>query len=76
MFWSERAHELQAFCRSNPDYHIVSMLNGNVYLNRYAPGASMCFLASGNPDPRIIYDTTTSYQDSDVMELKARQSAP
>ena len=74
-FRRSRIAELQIFCKKNPDFHIVSWLNPNVMLNRFAPGARLFFLATGDRDPHFIYDTTSSEQDLEILELRAAQPA-
>lgn len=74
-FDRKRVDDLLAFCLANPDFHIASRLNPNVVINRLALGAKTFYLASGDRDSHIIYDTTASRQDLDVLELRATQSA-
>lgn len=45
-------------------YHIVSILNGNVYLNRYTPAGLVFQLASGDTDKTVIYDSRSAPEDS------------
>ena len=74
-FRRPRILELQSFCKSNPDFHIVSWLNPNVTINRFAPGARLFFLAQGDQDPHLIHDTTAQSQDLEVLELRLNQPA-
>ena len=74
-FRRSRIPELQSLCKKNPEIHIVSWLNPNVMLNRFAPGARLFFLATGDPDPQLVYDTTATEQDLEVLELRAAQRA-
>jgi hypothetical protein len=73
-FRRSRILELQMICKSNPALHVVSWLNVNVNINRFAPGARLFYLAIGDSDPRLLYDVTTKGQDSDVLEFRLGQS--
>lgn len=75
VFWPSRAPELLAFCRANSDYHIMSQLGPAVTLNRFTAGATMYFLAAGDANPHIIYDTNATSEDSEIFELWAAHAA-
>ena len=52
------AHQVQSlidFCRSNPDYHIISGFQGKVY-NKFEPEARIYYLADGDADPDLLLD--------------------
>ena len=74
-FRRNRTPELQSFCKKNPEFHMVSWLNPNVMLNRFAPGARLFFLAKGCRDPQLVYDTTATEHDLEILELRTAESA-
>ena len=56
LFARTRLGELQAFCRSNPEYHIVSFLKHNsIQVNAVVEGAGLYMLGQGDSDPEWMY---------------------
>lgn len=58
-FHRDRVAELRSFCLKHPEYHIVSSLGGKMYLNRFAPGATLYFLAIGDSNPKVVYSSSS-----------------
>ena len=59
-FTMPQASELLEFCNANSNYHIVTLLNPNVYLNRYTSAGRIFRLANGDSDKSIIFDARWS----------------
>lgn len=55
-FSGERAEELLEFCRRNPSFHIVSIVDPCIAVNRYIAGANVYFLSEGESDPNLYFD--------------------
>jgi len=53
-FYRDNVDELRMFCSQHPEYHIVSVVNANCYLNRFAPGAVSFYLADGDTNKRLV----------------------
>ncbi len=75
MFGSDRVPELLAFCKSRPEFHIVTQLNANVIVNRFSPAGRTFSLASGDPDPRLICDSTAMDPDLEILEFRTDKAA-
>lgn len=55
-FAHSRLAELLAFCRSNPEYHIISFLKQvPVKVNDVIDDAAFYMLAQGDSDPELMY---------------------
>lgn len=55
-FTKKQVTQLLEFCTKNPDYHVVTLLNPNVYLNRYTLAGRIFRLANGDSDKSVIFD--------------------
>ena len=49
---------LQEFCQRNPEYHIMSWMDGDSIKNKLDFNGVMFMLGNGNPDPELIYIPT------------------
>ena len=54
MFGPHQTTELTRFCLNNDEYHIVSVMPGAVFENRYIPHARGFYLAKGDNNPNLI----------------------
>jgi len=55
-FYKERYDELAEFCEIYPQYHLISLPGGPLYLNRSISDCWMYHLAKGDRDPGLIHD--------------------
>lgn len=55
LFKPHRLPELMAFVEKNPEYHIISMLENFVYLNKIISNCYGYYLGEGDKDPEIVY---------------------
>jgi hypothetical protein len=64
-FSRTRLAELLAFCRSNPEYHIVSFLkHAQIKVNAVVEDAAFYMLGQGDSDPELMY---VSRMDEDIL---------
>ncbi len=54
LFHIDRLNELKAFCKNNPDYHIISVIDACLYFNKVTPHATKFLLAQGDPNPDLV----------------------
>jgi len=55
-FGPERVEELLRLARLHPEYHILSRIRPDLYINSFVKGAVSYFLAEGDSDPKLIHD--------------------
>ncbi len=53
-FQPYRLEELIEFCAKNPDYHIISIVNGFLYFNKVMENASEYRLGQGDSNPDLV----------------------
>ncbi len=53
-FESNRLTELESFCKKNPDYHIISIIDGCLYFNKVAPYATKYLLGEGDSNSELV----------------------
>jgi len=58
----ERMNELIAFCRVNPELHIISMMPNGSMVNRVSPDAEYFVVGDGDSNPRLVA------KDKDVLQ--------
>jgi len=58
------------FCETNPDFHIVTIAENNVYLNFYVPN-KIYLLANGDPDPELYHAERVSLEE--YLELRCSE---
>ena len=64
-FARTRLAELLTFCRSNPEYHIISFLKHNsIKVNAVVEDASFYMLGQGDSDPELMY---APRMDEDIL---------
>ena len=73
-FFPKRAAELIQFCKQNHEYHIVSYMP-NMKINKFIPGASLYFLANGDPNPQLLYSTALCEEELEIFKLRIAQLA-
>ncbi|MBM4252922.1 MAG: hypothetical protein FJ146_13200 [Deltaproteobacteria bacterium] len=54
-FGSDRVQSLVEFCKSNPEYQIISGFQQAVY-NKFVPAARIYYLADGDADPDLFLE--------------------
>ncbi len=57
-FFHADVPELLEFCRENPEFHITSMVDDGIIVNRYDPNGGVFKLAEGEKDPDYAFDVT------------------
>ncbi len=53
-FDNHRLAELKQFCGRNPDFHIISLVNGCLYFNKVMKNATQYYLAQGDSNPDLV----------------------
>ncbi len=53
-FRADRLAELQDFCRQNPEYHIISIIDACLYFNKIVCYAQDFHLAQGDSNPDLV----------------------
>lgn len=66
-FFSARLPELIQYCKTHPQYHIISILPNQVKANRPVEAARLFVLAEGDADPGLWY--SMSYEDLKIYEF-------
>lgn len=77
-FWTDDGKRLSAFCRKNPDYHIISIVNPGYKVNRFVAGCYRYYLAKGddNPDLQLEYPPEVVNHLNSELLLCVRSAKP
>ncbi|MBM4252915.1 MAG: hypothetical protein FJ146_13165 [Deltaproteobacteria bacterium] len=67
-FGSDRVQTLIDFCNANPEYHIISGLDGKVF-NKYIPDASIYYLADKDNDPSLMVDLWGALSGEEFLQI-------
>ncbi|MBM4252914.1 MAG: hypothetical protein FJ146_13160 [Deltaproteobacteria bacterium] len=67
-FRSCHAQSLLDFCRSNPEYHIVSGFQLKVF-NKFVPNARIYYLADGDSDPDLYFELGTRLGVQETLQV-------
>jgi len=51
-----RAYEFLRLARLHPEYHIVTCIEPEIFVNAFVTNALMYYLAEGDADPKLIHD--------------------
>jgi hypothetical protein len=62
-----RVAEFLRLAKLHPEFHIVSCVEPNLYVNAFIKGAQTYYLAQGDPDPKLIHDP---YNKLDALFLQ------
>jgi hypothetical protein len=71
LFGPERTAELKEFCKKNPQYHIVTVIDF-AYYNTFIDDSYVYFLGCKDPDPEIIYTekrATSYYEELEIFKF-------
>jgi hypothetical protein len=70
-FWEARISEILRLVRLHPEYHIVSCVNPDLFVNAFVRGSQAYYLARGNHDPKLIYDPHGEFDAHFVYSLNS-----
>lgn len=76
-FDPHRLPELIEFCKSNPRYHIISILEGGVEFNKLIDTNAIFMLGKGDNDPELAYIEQIdweAYECLQVLKFNVNQS--
>lgn len=57
-FYEHNVQKIIDFCKTNPQYHIVTSAGPDILYNRYDSRGDMFQLADGDPDPNYMLDSS------------------
>ena len=66
-----RVKQILKLVRRHPEYHIVTCLEPDLYVNTFVPNAQTYFLAEGDRDPRLIFDPQCKLDESFLYSLNS-----
>jgi hypothetical protein len=70
-FWEARIDAMFRLLRLHPEYHVVSCVAPHLYVNAFIGGAQAYYLASGDPDPNLIYDPRKEFDAHFIYSLNS-----
>ncbi len=68
-FFSTRLPELIQYCKTHPQYHIMSLLPNQVKVNRSVEAARLFILAEGDADPELWYSPPFDQKNFEDLEI-------
>ncbi len=68
-FPEEKIPVLKRFCIENPEFHIMSDLDGYMY-NCYIPDAKYYFLGNGVPTPNTSAEINREFTEEELLEFE------
>jgi len=75
-FTPERVKEILCLARLHPEYHILSRVRPDLYINTFVKGAVSYFLAEGDSDPKLIHDPYDKLDTHLLHSLNSGRSSP
>ena len=73
-FDTARSSAIISIVAQFPEYHIVSAFDGNLYLNRFVPGATSYYLGEGERSPSLIFDPLKRVDAHFIQSLNSGRS--
>jgi hypothetical protein len=70
-FSPRRLNEVMSVCCENPEFHIVSCIEPELFINGFIKNALIYYLADGDSDPNLVHDP---HRILDVHLLQALNS--
>ncbi|MCX6107964.1 MAG: hypothetical protein NTY08_19210 [Proteobacteria bacterium] len=67
-FWLEKVNSLIEFCSANPEYHIISWKDRQIF-NQFQPNARRYFLANGHADPNLMLDFQSRLSVEQILQV-------
>ena len=71
-----RVKKLLRLVRLHPEYHILSRIRSDLYVNTFVKGAVSYFLAEGDSDPKLIHDPHGKLDAHFLHTLNSGRSSP
>lgn len=69
IFFPKRLPELMQYCKSHPQYHIMSVLPKQVKVNRAVESAGLYLLAEGDSDPDLWYGLPFNQEHYEELKI-------